>query len=124
MSSFTTPLVVTPSARGGLWWRLVEPFEYHVGSYPSPEVIRIPAGFETDFASIPRPLWIILPPYDAEYGKAAVVHDWLWQQSRSKQDRRRAAVVFGDALRVLAAPLWKRVAMTAAVKLYAEFKPL
>jgi len=33
MSPFTTPLIVEPISTRR--WRLVAPFEYHVGSYPS-----------------------------------------------------------------------------------------
>jgi hypothetical protein len=40
-------------------------------------VITIPAGFVTDFASIPRFLWSIYPP-TGRYQEAAVVHDWLY----------------------------------------------
>jgi hypothetical protein len=39
------------------------------------EVIRIPDGFVTDLASVPRVFWSILPP-DGTYERAAVVHDW------------------------------------------------
>jgi len=122
MSSFTTPLVVTPAS--GNRWKLVSFFEYHVGSFPSDEVIRVPAGFETDFASVPRLFWPIFPPYGATYGKAAVVHDFLWTQARSRQDLRRAAHVFSGALAVLGAPLLTRLLMVAAVQIYSELKPI
>lgn len=39
------------------------------------DTIRIPAGFRTDLASVPRLFWALLPP-DGVYEKAAVVHDW------------------------------------------------
>jgi hypothetical protein len=39
------------------------------------EVIRIPDGFVTDLASVPRIFWSFLPP-DGTYEKAAVAHDW------------------------------------------------
>ena len=39
--------------------------------------ISIPAHFRSDGATIPRPLWpIIGKPLDAEYLRAAVVHDY------------------------------------------------
>lgn len=40
-------------------------------------LITVPAGFVTDFASIPVLLWRILPPVGA-YDRAAVVHDYLY----------------------------------------------
>lgn len=40
--------------------------------------ITVPQGFRTDFASIPRVLWNLLPP-TGSYGLAAVVHDYLYR---------------------------------------------
>lgn len=37
----------------------------------------IPKYFETDFASIPRPLWWLYPP-DGPWIEASVVHDYLY----------------------------------------------
>lgn len=57
---------------------LLEPMEYQVGT--SDKVITIPAGFVTDYASIPRPLWSLYSPHD-QYSRAAIVHDYLyWAQ--------------------------------------------
>jgi hypothetical protein len=39
--------------------------------------ICVPAGFETDFASIPRPLWVIIPPR-GKYNRPAIIHDFLY----------------------------------------------
>ena len=39
--------------------------------------IVVPAGFQTDLASVPRPLWPIFPPF-GRYRAAAVVHDYLY----------------------------------------------
>jgi hypothetical protein len=38
------------------------------------QVFRIPDGFETDLASVPRVFWAFLPP-NGTYEKAAVLHD-------------------------------------------------
>jgi hypothetical protein len=39
-------------------------------------IFTIPAGYETDYASIPRALsWVY--PKDGSYRKAAIVHDYL-----------------------------------------------
>lgn len=76
MSGFLTPLQL--EFEDGHFWKVVAPFEYHLGDADGPEFVDIPVGFQTDFASIPRLLWNILPP-DGLYGKAAVVHDWLYK---------------------------------------------
>ena len=77
MAGFLTPLRL--EFIDGKNWRVTEPFEYRLGSDDGSESIQIPIGFETDFASIPRGLWNIFPPTGG-YGKAAVVHDWLYRR--------------------------------------------
>ena len=54
-------------------WRLVEDFGYQT---QAGNILVVPAGFETNFASVPRLLWPILPLSDAVYDKAAVLHDY------------------------------------------------
>ena len=58
MSQFTTLLKTNKIGKN--LWVLLEPFEYHVGTYPSNEIISVPIGFKTDFASIPKIFWSIL----------------------------------------------------------------
>jgi hypothetical protein len=66
-------LVVSPLASNPSKWKLERPFVYRGRT----DHFEIPAGFVTDFASVPRILWSILPPY-GEHTEAAVVHDWLY----------------------------------------------
>ena len=74
-SSFTTPLEV--EYIDGQKWKVTKEFDYLV-TWPDPNTaIRVPVGFVTDFASIPRVFWDWIPPTGA-YGKAAVVHDYLY----------------------------------------------
>lgn len=75
MAGFTTPLEL--EYIDGRKWKITKPFEYCCGEPGAPIRVEIPAGFVTDFASIPEILWNILPP-TGSYGKAAVVHDWLY----------------------------------------------
>lgn len=78
----------------GFDWLLTKKFTY--GSVILKRVIEIPEGFITNFASIPRILWSRLPP-TGKYGKAAVVHDWLY---RNKGDwtRAQADAVLNEAM--------------------------
>ncbi len=47
--------------------------------------VRVPVGFVTDFASIPRLFWSVLRP-DGNYSYAAVIHDYLyWEQYLSRE---------------------------------------
>jgi len=50
-------------------WELLIP-------WVSPNGIPIPAGFVTNFASVPRILWPILPPR-GKYAPATIEHDYL-----------------------------------------------
>jgi len=48
--------------------------------------VVVPAGFVTDFASIPRAFWSLYRP-DGEYTYPAIVHDYLyWTQERPKDE--------------------------------------
>lgn len=40
--------------------------------------ITVPAGFVTDYASIPQVFWSVLPER-GRYNRAAIVHDWLYE---------------------------------------------
>lgn len=70
MSAFTTPLEL--EYLDGRNWRVTAEFDF--ASSVLERIIRVPVGFVTDFASIPRLLWNILPPTGL-YGKAALLHD-------------------------------------------------
>jgi hypothetical protein len=74
MSTFTTRLR-TDCLDSGLF-ELVEEFDF--ASDTLERIVRVPVGFITDFASIPFPFSAIWPP-TGPYGKAAVVHDMLYQ---------------------------------------------
>ena len=59
MSSFTQELTVTKKNK---YWFVERAFSYHVGTKDSLQRIDVPRGFLTDFASVPRLFWIVLPP--------------------------------------------------------------
>ena len=70
---FLSPLVVRDD--GGSFVR-VEALSYESAVLGG--VLVVPPGFPTDFASIPRGLWNILPPV-GKYDAAAVCHDKLYR---------------------------------------------
>jgi hypothetical protein len=100
MSSFTDQLDLRDL--GDRTFQLLSPFTYHVGIEESDEVIIVPQGFITDFASVPRIFWNIFPPY-GKYGKAAVVHDALYQTKgmRGKYTRKECDEIFLQCMEVL-----------------------
>jgi len=77
-------------------------------------MIGIPVGCVTDFASIPRFLWRILPPWD-QHAPAAVIHDWLYQSGI--MTRAETDLVFLWAMEDLGVAAWKRLAMYWGVRL-------
>lgn len=132
MSSFTDDLeveILDARREGRVTARLLAGFAYHVGELGSGEVISVPAGFITDFASVPWGLWNLEPPL-GDAGKAAVVHDFLYatagtgvwngrrQITRAKPySRAEADAIFREAMKVLSVPAWKRALLWAAVRL-------
>lgn len=93
-------------------WKLTEPF----GFVHSKGVINVPEGFETDFASVPRIFWSILPLTDAQYDKAAVIHDYTVRNRKalglSLGDCHR---IFYEALRRAGVPIIRARIMFGAV---------
>lgn len=112
MSQFTTPAIL--EMLDDYRWRLVEPFEFWLTDTPD-DVIRVPAGYVTDLASVPRILWSVFPPH-GRYAKAAIIHDWLYDNAL--RTKREADRIFLDAMTVLNVPVWRRRVMYTAVRLF------
>jgi hypothetical protein len=74
----------------------------------------VPAGFISNLASVPRPLWSIVPPFGA-YNRAAIIHDYLYV-SGGECSRFLADAIFREAMHQLGIPLWRRVVMFYAVR--------
>lgn len=67
-------------------WELLEDFKWHVGAYNSDEIIIVPSGFITDFASIPRSVKAWINPV-GKIKPAALVHDFLYSLRGKYLDR-------------------------------------
>jgi Protein of unknown function (DUF1353) len=90
-------------------WQLVEPVRYAGRD----ESFTVPAGFRTDFASVPTVFVWLIPRYGV-YTKAAILHDFLCEEhpvSRSDADG-----IFRRALRELGVSVLRRWMMWAAVR--------
>lgn len=116
MSSFTKPLIIEYDYKGNPRkpYVLHRSFSYYTDLLPV-TLIDVPAGYRTDFASIPRFFWRFLPPF-GRYGKAAVIHDWLCDVDPKLCDSQTAADVFNEAMTALGVGRVKRSIMTRAVK--------
>ncbi len=72
----------------------------------------IPAGFVTDFASVPRMPFAFLLTGDTAH-RPAVLHDWLLQ--KMPIPRTRADDLFYEAMRSVGMPEWRAGMMYRAV---------
>ena len=114
MSRFTDILLVSPLADGRTWV-IMRDFGYEVGTERSGDVIDVAIGFETDFATIPRPFWVLLPKW-GRYGNATVIHDWLyWTQTRP---RAAADLIFLEAMGVLGVSALVKYALYGGARLF------
>ncbi|EBP3805957.1 DUF1353 domain-containing protein [Salmonella enterica subsp. enterica] len=114
MSKFTTPAIL--EMLGHYLWRVHEPFTFYLSDDNS-DVIEVPAGFVTDLATIPRIFWSLMPP-DGKYAKAAIIHDYLYDNAL--RTKREADLIFLDGMTVLGVPKWKRTIMYCAVRLFGK----
>jgi hypothetical protein len=99
----------------GRHFEVTEEFIFRIGGRSSPYVVRVPAGFVTDLASTPRPIWWIYPPF-GRYLKAAVLHDYLC--SVLGLEKRLVDAVFFTAMAASKCPWWERFPIFWAVRLF------
>ena len=106
----------------GYRWEILTTVVYDTPTYPG-DSVTIPAGSTTDFASIPKFLWNILPP-TGQYGLAAVVHDRLWNHpvldSGQKLSPLEVDDIFNRAMKELDVPDMTRLTIYFAVRGYRE----
>jgi len=98
-------------------WKLTKDLKVYVEFTNS--IIEVPEGFTTDFASIPRVLWGILPPF-GKYTSAAVIHDYLYKNPtllhpkilrEMDLTRHECDAIFEELLIKSTCKKWKRIAM-------------
>jgi hypothetical protein len=114
----------------GRIWKIINPEQKFYAIVGEDELslqhyIIVSDGFNTDFASIPRFFWRILPPTGdgskAEYGYAAVIHDWLYARHKTDRmtiNRKFADDVFLTLMISLKVEKWKRNVMYRAVRMF------
>lgn len=113
MSSFTSPLRL--EWIDGSHWRVLDDFTYEIGDTGSGKLIVVPAGFITDFASVPRGLWNLFPP-TGPYGKAALVHDVMYTTQTGS--RKEADDIFLEAMGVLQVRSFTKYAVYSSVRMW------
>lgn len=122
MSTPTLRLLDRTDSRSRPLFQLIEPYEYRLGPGST---ITIPAGYITNFGTIPRWLsWWISP---SQLREAAIVHDYMCNEvfagsqvlTYSGYSRWLADAVLYEAMARLGFGWWKRATVFAAVRGYA-----
>jgi hypothetical protein len=107
---FVTYLVVRPLDEK--FWELQQDLVYEGNE----DYFAVPAMHKTDFASVPRPFWWLVPRY-GRYTEVAVLHDYLCDMARAGDfNRCDADGIFRRALREIGVGYIKRRIMWAAVR--------
>lgn len=80
MAGFLSPLRIEEIEGDDRRWRLLDACPYHLRAPDGQEWVDVPAGFVTDFGSIPRAFWWMpgLSPF-GKLRRAYAVHDKLYQ---------------------------------------------
>jgi len=105
-------------------WLLEQAYAYRDGRTR----IVVPAGFEFDLASVPRPLWVLIAPFELSIA-APLLHDFLYryrgrppagsvvpprEYSRAETDR-----LFERVMEQEGVPAWRRWLAYRSVRLLA-----
>lgn len=121
----------TVTRAGRSVWRLLEPLEWVLDGVDGKDRLVVPQGFQTDLASIPwAARWLI--PASGPWQRAAVIHDWLYQNCGVVDvietwfgnrvpmmryfDRARCDKIFADAMREAGVARATRIAIWSAVR--------
>jgi len=107
------PGSLTVSRVDAYGWALVDPLVYQ-GRW---QRFVVPAGFRTDFASVPRVVTWLIPRFGV-YTLAAILHDWLCTEGirSGAVTSRDADGIFRRVMRESGVPVLRRWLMWAGVR--------
>lgn len=119
-AEFLTPL--RTEKIGPRRWLLTDELVYSTALLGG--IFKVPRGFQTDFASIPRILWTLAPPVD-RYDPAAVVHDAGYGNALTTQNDMRVYLIkdwcdriFLEACLSVGVAKWRAEVMYQLVKTF------
>jgi hypothetical protein len=110
---FEPPATVVVRRLDDEFWAVEQPLVYRGRR----DVFIVPAGFRTDFASVPRvAVWLI--PRFGRYTPAAILHDWLCTEgiATGQVTSREADGLFRRIMRESGVPVLRRWLMWAGVR--------
>lgn len=118
---------VASKALGKDYYRVLKSFRFYRSAEDRATWGYVPAGFLTDGASVPRPLWWLVPPWGA-YGQAATLHDILCETKTLFHNeipvtitRKEADTIFLEAMKATGVSWVTRTAMYGAVRAWSIF---
>ena len=83
------------------------------------EGLTVPAGFESDGASVPRFFWrLVFPPGDQKALRAAFVHDYIYRTHPAGWTREMADLLFLKLLIAKGMPKFRAVLAWLGVRLF------
>lgn len=102
-------------------YELTQPFSYQ--SDKLGVTITVPAGYKTDFASIPRAAWEFLDPEDPIIAWPSVIHDYLYTckgklPDGTKYKREQADAVLREGMEACGAASLIRESVYQAVRAF------
>lgn len=119
MSSFTKPLKGEILDDGTM--KLSEPFAFYESEDTS-KIVNVPAGFITDFASVPQIFQCFISPI-GKHSKPAVLHDYLCAQAHLGYNTRKYAdKIFLESMEVKNVKFLTKWTLYLSVRLFAIFK--
>lgn len=96
-------------------WKLLHPLTYEGKT----DTYVVPAGFDTDLASVPRALVWLVPRY-GRYTRSAILHDYL--VTRDDVPKHDADGIFRRSMRELKVPFLQRWMMWGGVGLFSTLR--
>ncbi len=116
MPEFLTDLEIELVSADDNIWQLTAPLKYWSNLIRG-RVITVPAGFQTDLASVPRLPFLYLL-WGGKAHREGVLHDYLYRiDSKPRVSFARANRVFLEAMKCRCKPWWVRYPMFVGVAL-------
>lgn len=114
LTTLTTTKVREASSHGRAGWKLLVDLAYHSRVHG---MFIVPAGFVTDFASVPRMPFAFWLTGDTAHA-AATLHDYLVRMyyPQCKLSWAQCADIFAEAMKDEGVPAWRRIIMAWAVR--------
>jgi hypothetical protein len=104
------------------WFEVAEPCRFDTMLDPG---ATLPAGYVTDFASVPRLLWNMLPPHD-RMTNAAILHDYKYDNQLGEAEhgaekaRLIADIEFGWDCAASGVPKWQIMLVVAFIRIFGK----